>query len=65
MRFTSVTILLEFETLRIILFVFLSRVVAALTGRASQRDHDPILFTFAWHLFLRSSWCNLPRPGAS
>jgi hypothetical protein len=40
----------EFETLWIVLFVFLRGIVAALTGCASQRDHNAIFFTFACHM---------------
>jgi hypothetical protein len=59
MNLARVAIFLEFETLRIVLLVFLGCVVAALAGCASQRDHNAILFSFACHFFLRSSGgCN-------
>ena len=54
MNLACVAIFLEFETLRIVLLVFLGCVVAALAGCASQRDHNAILFSFACHFFLRS-----------
>ena len=63
MRPTRIAILLKFETLRIVFLVLFGRIIAALTGRASQRDHDPILFTFACHIILRSSWLSRPRLG--
>jgi hypothetical protein len=51
---TGVAILFEVETLRVVFLVFGSGVIAALTGGASQRDHDPILFAFTCHVSLRS-----------